>query len=91
MMWFSCSCNKKKCIIPELSLVITRSRKLSVTAGTSNKSHGRYVREAGHLLLAGYNKQEGPFKRARVVAKDIAFTQGDSTHVHWPHNDALVV
>ncbi|XP_052189961.1 uncharacterized protein LOC127799777 [Diospyros lotus] len=60
-------------------------------AGTSNRSHERYVQEAGHRLLVGDGSQEGPSKKAKIASEDISFTKDDFKGVHWPHNDALVI
>ncbi|XP_052176712.1 uncharacterized protein LOC127791020 [Diospyros lotus] len=60
-------------------------------AGTSNRSHERYIREAGHLLLVGDGSQEAPSKKAKVDSKDVSFTKDDTKGVHWPHNDTLMI
>ncbi|XP_052193804.1 uncharacterized protein LOC127802147 [Diospyros lotus] len=60
-------------------------------AGTSNRSHERYVREANHVLIAGSVEHMGPPKRARVAMKEITFFEDDARDIHWPHNDSLVI
>ncbi|XP_052176651.1 uncharacterized protein LOC127790956 [Diospyros lotus] len=60
-------------------------------AGTSNRSHERYVRETNHVLIAGSIEQTGPSKRTRVAMKEITFSKDDAKDIHWPHNDALVI
>ncbi|XP_052171520.1 uncharacterized protein LOC127787500 [Diospyros lotus] len=60
-------------------------------AGTSNRSHERYVREAGHLLLVEDGSQEGPSKKVKIASEDVSFTKDDFKGVHWLHNDTLVI